>query len=734
MGKRIPILMGILLTISAIWILITSNHFVRNTMERLEDLGYDLQLMTYILTKHPQPSPSIAIIDIDDKSLAAEGQWPWPRNKMADLVNALNEQGAAVIAFDTLFPEQETNPLHEIISTLSNTQQLTPTLNEELNKYISLFDYDAIFAKSLSIGHAVLALSFTPRSLEQNELPPPLFTLPSSGADALAITKALGYISNYTPLQTAAQKAGFINIFPDKDGIIRHVPLLIQYKDNVYPSLALQAIISFLGMQPELITPVYSDKKVLEGVRIGSTNIPTSANGLTLIPFIGKSYTFPYYSATDILHHKIPSDALLGKILFVGTSATGLGDLKATAIQNPFPGVEIQASIASGILNDEFSYRPAWTYGANIVLALVFGLLATFSFPYFGPKTLGVIILVVPTGLLFINNWLWINTGYILSFLVPVILLLLIAIMNILYGYLFESRRREHLKGMFGQYVPTKHIDEMLKSGSNSFGLHGEAREMSVLFADIRNFTTLSEGLSASNLVEMLNTFFTPMTEIIFNHQGTIDKYVGDLIMAFWGAPLQDDHHAANAIASAIEMQRKVTAMQPLLKEHGWPDIHIGIGINSGTMSVGDMGSQYRRNYTVLGDAVNLASRVEGLTKFYGVNILVTENTKKDHPEFTFRFCDKVRVKGKQTGISIYEVIGYTDEMTPEAKLKLDQYDRAMNAYLHQQWDNAKQAFMQLQKTDEHHTLYQLYLDRIQTFETTPPPKDWDGIYTHTHK
>lgn len=734
MSKRIPLFFGFCLTLLSLWVLMTPNRFVRNMMERFDNLGYDLQLITYIVTKQPKPSPSVAIIDIDDKSLAAEGQWPWPRSKLAELVDALNAQGAAVVAFDMLFAEKQSNALDQLFSTLDQHQQLTDALKAELGTHADLFNDDAIFANSLANTHAVLALSFSPRDVTENQLPSPMFVLPPQGPGTLNITSAKGYISNYEPLQTAAKQAGFINIFPDKDGIIRHVPMLIQYKDGVYPSLALQAVMTFLSANPELVTPLYADKRVLEGIRIGGAIIPTDATGQTLIPFIGKSYTFHYYSATDVLHNKLPKDTLLGKILFVGTSATGLGDLKATAIQNPFPGVEIQAAVASGILNDEFSYRPAWTYGANVTLALLFGLLATFSFPYFGPKTLGSIVILLPTSLLFFNNWLWIHTGYILSFLVPVVLVLFIAITNVLYGYLFESRRREHLKNMFGQYVPSKHIDEMLKSNSKSFGLRGDDREMSVLFADIRNFTSLSEGMSAAKLVEVLNTFFTPMTEIIFNNHGTIDKYVGDLIMAFWGAPLPDADHAKHAIASALAMQKKVVEMQTILKEHGWSDTHIGIGLNSGLMSVGDMGSQYRRNYTVLGDAVNLASRVESLTKYYGVNILVTEATQMNQTEFSFRLCDKVRVKGKKSAVAIYEVVDYTINLNDAEKILLQQYDDAIQAYFKQEWERAKRLFTQLQQIDPGRQLYALYLERIASFEGKPPSLQWDGVFVHTQK
>ncbi len=534
-------------------------------------------------------------------------------------------------------------------------------------------------------------------------------------------------------LQRAAKEGGFINIFADSDGIFRHVPMLMEYKNGVYPALALQAVISYLGTSIELITPKYAGMEKLEGLKVGNTIVPLDITGQTLIPFIGASYTFPYYSATDILHNRINKNAIQGKIIFIGTSATGLGDLKATAIQNPFPGVEVQATIANGILEDDFSYRPAWTYGATVVITFLLGVLTSIVYPFLGPRILGSLTMLMPLSLLLINNWVWEQTGLVISLLVPVTLVFLSAILNMLYGYLFESRRRERLKEMFGQYVPAKHIDEMLVSSSD-YALRGEDREMTVLFADIRGFTSISEGLTATQLVELLNTYFTPMTEIIFKKRGTIDKYVGDLIMAFWGAPLKDKNHARHALQTALSMQKKTQELRPIFKEKNWPEIKIGIGINSGVMSVGDMGSQYRRNYTVLGDNVNLASRVEGLTKFYGANIIVTEATQHKQPQFVFRKLDKVRVKGKQHGIDIYELLCEAYELTPELQNELQEYHRALNAYFAKNWDESYGIMETLHAAHPHKKIYSVYLDRINTFKQNPAPDNWDGVFTHTEK
>lgn len=733
MNKRIPIFLGIILVCFAVWLFITPVKVVRSFIERLDNLGYDLQLRTRVLTTHSIANSPVAIIDIDDKSIHQEGRWPWPRGKLADLVNALKKQGAAVIAFDIFFSEHENNVADIVINQFKKNNLLTSSLDSLLEKNKYLFDQDSIFAKSLSTETTVLALGFLPRDQKQNQLPPPLLTLTPEEKNELHLITSQGYISNIPILQQAAKRAGFINIFPDNDGIIRHAPLIIEYENGIYPSLSLQAVLSFLGENIKLVTPLYGKEKRLEGIEVGYNKIPTDAKGQVLIPFMGRSYTFPFYSAIDVMQNNLPKDALLGKILFVGTSATGLGDLHATAVQNPFPGVEIQATLVYGLLKNNFSSKPEWTFGANIVITIVFGLLAAWIFPYLGPRMLGALIIILPPLLLFINNVIWEYTGLIISLLMPIFLILIIALVNIIYGYLFETLRRERLKEMFGQYVPAKHIDEMLRTTSD-YGLRGEDREMSVLFADIRNFTTISENMPASEIVDMLNTLFTPLTEIIFKHRGTIDKYVGDLMMAFWGAPLKDKYHARHALQSALEMQKKLLELQPILQQRQWPDIKIGVGINSGIMSVGDMGSRFRRNYTVLGDNVNLASRIEGLTKFYGVGIITTESTEQDQTRFIFRQLDRVKVKGKKTGVAIYEVICTQAENTPELTEELTRYHQALDYYYMQKWNDAEIILKELHQKYSDKKIYSIYLSRIEEFKNHPLPEDWDGIYVHTSK
>lgn len=732
MNKRIPIAVGMLIVLIALWVLITPTHFIRALVERLDNLGYDLQLSARALIKPDQTQNPIAIVDIDDTSIKQEGRWPWPRSKVAELVNALQQQGAAVLAFDIFFSEAQDNIGNQVLKTVSAKENIPEIVTDFFRKHQTLFDEDALLAESLKNSTSVLAISFLPRAEKQNILPAPTLNLSVKEMAQLDFYNALGYISNIPNIQNVVKNGGFINIYPDSDGIIRRAALLYRYQNNLYPSLALQSVLLYLDEKISLLNADYSGKLTLEGVQLGNRMITTDERAQVLIPFYGKSYTFPYYSATELMHGKIPKETLSGKIVFIGTSATGLGDLHATAIENPFPGVEIQATLAEALIKNNFAYKPAWVMGVNFVLTLVLGLIAAISFAYFGPRILSAIIIIGPSILLYINYAVWNETGIILSFLIPTILIVVLAVWNMIYGYLFETRKREHLKEMFGQYVPAKHIDEMLQTSGN-YGLRGEDREMSVLFADIRSFTTISEGLSAAELVNMLNTFFTPMTEIIFKYRGTIDKYVGDLIMAFWGAPLKDRNHASHAMHAALKMQLKVKELQAELAQHKWPEIKIGIGINSGLMSVGDMGSQYRLNYTVLGDSVNLASRVESLTKFYGVEIIVTEFTAHNQTRFEFRKLDRVKVKGKKAGVIIYELLGFKAETTSSQLEELKLYHAALELYYQQQWEKAEEILQNLQ-TQEPRRIYQLYLERIAEFKKSPPTHDWNGLYEHKEK
>jgi adenylate cyclase len=558
-------------------------------------------------------------------------------------------------------------------------------------------------------------------------------------AKQLSIPIFESYTSNIPLLQTAAKGAGFVNAFPDEDGVMRRALLVARYQDKIYPSLALEAIRRYTFTDSiQLVTALQGKQMVLQGLRFGDQTILTDAAGQVLIPFRGTAYSFPYYSATDILTHRVSAAALKDKLVFVGATAFGLGDLHATAVQSPYPGVEVHANVASGILNNQFPTRPAWAAGAELVILLLMGITTALLFPFLGVTLLTIITGMFSVILVMADNWLWQKQGIVLSIFLPVALIVLLAVFNMAYGYLFENRRREQLKSMFGQYVPTAHVDAMLADPAQ-YGFQGQSKEMTVLFADIRNFTAISEKMTAAQLKDMLNHYLTPMTQILFKHQGTIDKYVGDMVMAFWNAPLQDDQHARHAILAALEMQAIVVKLQTEFAEYTTEPVHIGIGVNTGLMNVGDMGSEFRRAYTVLGDAVNLASRLEGQTKYYGVGIIVGEETYA-HTQFDFLFrqLDRIKVKGKETAVAIYQPVCLLNEASEALKQKVQRHSEVLSAYFAQQWDTAEAGFKKLleqpSEQDTEKMLYAFYLARIKHMRENPPGDEWDGAYVSHEK
>jgi adenylate cyclase len=734
MSKRIPIFLGILFVIFAVWLQLTSIPSIRLVLLRLENIAYDMSLRTQLLT-HPKKlnMSSVAIVDVDDVSLNKEGRWPWPRAKLGELVHDLQAAGAVVVAFDMIFPQIEENIADEVEKEIIKEHLYNTGLDAAFKTIQPFFNNDLKFGLSMNDVDVVIGMNFFDQPRVIGVIPPPLIKLTTPDEEKLGIIEMSGVQGMAPLIAKTVKSAGFINVFPDSDGIIRRVPLLLRYQDGLYPSLALEAVRVYLLSNIKLVTGTYGNSQRLEGIELNNYVIPTDSRAQVVIPFIGKGFTYPYFSATDVLHQKIPAGSLSGKIVFVGTSAIGLGDLKATAIQNPYPGVEVHATVADGILKNNFAFKPAWAVGAEVFLIVFLGSILIFVCPYLGPRMLALFIIVFPVVLLFLNNFLREKTGLIIAIETPMALSVCIALLNLVYSHLFEARRREYIKAMFGQYVPEEHIDEMLKTGIH-YGLHGEDRDMTVLFADIRDFTSLSEHMSAEQLKDYLNAYLSPMTEVIFKYHGTIDKYVGDLIMAFWGAPLQDKKHAKHAILAALDMQNEVIQLNKVLAEKKSPPIQIGIGLNSGMMSVGDMGSQFRLNYTVLGDSVNLGSRVEGLTKYYDVKIIAAENTVHQQTHFLFRLLDRVRVKGKNQAVSIYEVICRKKESNEEIKKEIKKSDEAIHLYFQQQWEKARELFSQLSKECPNKKLYQLYLDRITAFMKDPPPLDWDGVFTLMNK
>lgn len=712
--------------------------------QRFDYLIYDLRFKLGLWLQDSQGS-SVVIIDIDESSLQRLGHWPWPRTRLAELTERLFQAGAVVVGFDVVFPEADPGPLAELL----NSQSLPAELQRSLSALSQQLDADQRFAQALAAGDTVLSFVLHQDPFSSGHLPlSPVKNLQSVPA---RLPDYASFTGNLRQLQTDSQSAGAINIHPDSDGILRRVPLLLAHQQQLYPALSMEMLRRYLLLdQIELQTQ--PDTGRLQALTLGSIRIPVNAQAEVLIPYQRES-NIPYYSAANILRQPLPD--LTGKLVLIGASAYGLHDIKATPLTHYFAGVEIHATLLNALLHGKQSAElqsaaltegEAWLTPASqrqfphqveadlpskLLLLLLSSLVLLL--PRQSPQSL---LLTAISSLLLITSLdfaLFHYLGLVLSSSQPLLLILGLSFINLACGFIGENRRKLHLKARFSQYVPPAHVEAMLKT-EQPFGMDGETRDMTVLFADIRQFTSISEQLSANELKALLNTFFTPMTRIIFEQQGTIDKYVGDMIMAFWGAPLADPQHADHAIAAALAMLAEVERLQTELKARNLPAIQIGIGINSGPMNVGDMGSEYRLAYTVLGDAVNLASRLEGQTKEYGVSLLIGEETFARQSRFVCRELDQVRVKGKQQAIVLYQPLCLTTQASPELLDRLNRHQQALDAYRSQQWSWARQLLQRLQTEQPHDKVYPLYLQRIAQLETQTLAADWDGIITRDSK
>ncbi len=731
--KLIPIMLGLAITVFLTWMQFSELPVIQSFKQRVEYIAYDFRLNASLKKPHAYDT-RIVIVDVDEKSLGVEGRWPWSRGKIAELTDKLFDAGAVVVGYDIFFSEPERNSLKEVLQRTKDIPNAA-TLQQVLSPLTSEFDNDQRLAESLSERDTILGYLFHEEDAPPvGQLPPPLVTLNKEAAQHSGIKAMSNYTASLPLLQNAAATNGFVTNWPDADGIIRRTPMVIRHGNDVYGSLSLEMAKLYMWLEEiQIKTAPINDLEAVESIILGGSTIPTDGGGFALVPYRGPKGSFPYISATDVLNNKIEEDALEGAIVIIGSTAVGIADLVATPISNIYPGVEIHATMISAILDNQFFTQPSWTAGANFTITLTLGIILALLLPFLSPLPLISVSLISGGSVIYGNFWLWQQEGFALALAWPLILIITLIAFNITYGYLRENHKRTQLKNMFGQYVPPELVETMMEE-PDAYGFEGESREMTVLFADIRGFTTLSEKLSPSELRALLNRYFTHMTEIIFKHHGTIDKYVGDMIMSFWGAPVQSPSHANNAIDAAMEMLRKTDELRPQLLAEGYPNVDIGIGLNTGMMNVGDMGSSYRRAYTVLGDNVNLGSRIEGLTKYYGVRLVVGENTRNQPNDYVFRTLDLVKVKGKTEGVHVYEPICHKAEASQQLLDEIQLLDEGLAAYRTQQWQQSTKIFTSLLKQNPEVHIYSLYLDRIEQLQMRTLSHDWDGVYERREK
>jgi adenylate cyclase len=706
---------------------------------QLEALSYDLRLK---LTMRQEIDNRIVIVDIDEKSLAAEGRWPWSRNRLARLMERLfDEYGVAVVGYDVIFAEKDDSSGLGVLErlgreTLKNDEQFRSSLGEIRAK----LDYDAIFAHSIKGRQVVLGYYFT--DLEgvnirtSGVLPPPVFTAADMSGSGANFVKMTGFGGNLSGLQQMTPVAGHFNPFIDPDGVCRRVPALIEYNGNYYETLSIAVVRTLLGSPPLLAGFPEAGKggeyRKIEWLSITDLKIPVDDRVTALVPYRGRQGTFRYVSATDVINGLVGKDVLEGAIVLVGTTAPGLMDMRSTPVSAVYPGVEVHANMIAGILDQNIKLRPAYVVGAEVLILLVSGLLLSLLLPALSPIWSMLLSLGLMSAICLLNALVW-HSNLVLPLSSSLTLVTTLFVMNMSYGFLLEARAKRQITGLFGQYVHPELVSEMSRE-PDRFSMQSRSLDMTVLFSDVCEFTSISEQLSAADLSALMNEYLSAMTEVIQKYRGTVDKYIGDAIMAFWGAPLDDPEHAHNAVKVAMDMQARAVLLRGTFAAKGWPELYLGIGVNTGTMNVGNMGSKFRMAYTAMGDAVNLGARLEGLTRQYGVGIIVGEETRARLPGIVFRELDRVRVKGRNEPVTIYEPLGEQGKLDPATVAEEVLFTHMFTHYHAREWDESLEHLNELRQLKPESALFHLYFDRIEHYRLEPPPPDWDGVFTHKTK
>ena len=664
--------------------------------------------------------PRIVIVDIDDASLARIGRWPWPRERIAALAEELfARQRAAVVGFDMVFAEPDPG--------------------------------DAALARSLAGRPAVLGffLADGPGAQRVGVLPAPVFEAAALGGRGGGFTRWSGHVANLAPLAAAAAAAGFFNVLPDLDGIVRTLPLVADVAGSHQENLAL-AMLRVWGNAP-VVRPVlpgspglggYDGLAAIELEQGGQRlRIPVDARVGVRVPYRGPGGpaggSFNYLSAADLLEGRVAAGTLSGKLVLVGSSAPGVYDLRSTPFAAVYPGVEVHANLLSGLLDGRGPVVPDWARGYEVAQLLVVTALLALLLPRLRAASAMAATLALGVALAVLDQWLYRRHGLALPLASALLLTALVYVGITGWGYVVEGARRRSLTRLFGTYVPPELVAQMARDPQR-YGMQAENRELTVMFCDMRNFTQVSEALPPEELRALVNRFFSAMTQEIRTHRGTLDKYIGDAIMAFWGAPVADADHALHAVQAALAMTARMDELNRELCGRGLPEIGLGIGINSGLVCVGDMGSDIRRSYTVMGDAVNLASRVEALTRVYGVDILLGESTRAAIGErLPVAEVDRVRVKGKQVAVTLFTPL--TAAMSRQQRIadEMRLWQLALACYRQQDAKQALTSLEALRHAFGSSALSGLYCqlgERIARWADHPEPSDWDGTRTFDSK
>jgi len=701
----------------------------------LENKLYDV----FILNAHTKYKETrVAIVDIDEYSLETFGQWPWPRYRVALLLKKIQMAGALAVGNDILFGEPDGTSPAVIKKMLKRDLKIDVDFK---GLPPELMDNDQLFSNVLGTGPFALGYSFYFKGDEINArqatglLPLKISEVRQAGAEtAMSYMISASHVIPPLPdFLTQCPHAGFMNTLTDSDGVLRRVPLMISWQGNIYPHLSLATLLRALkGRIPDPMVKI--SRGGIESMKIGNTILPLEAGGSMLINYKGPSHTFPYLSAGHVLEDKIPPGFLENKIVFLGSSAAGLMDIRVSPLDEVFPGVEVNATIVDNILNQDFITIPDWIPGMELFLILFWGIVTTFLIGWADARLMLPVMALLGAGAWYSSLWFLKTRQIWVSPFFPILgLAANFSVLN-LFKFWFSERKKKFYRSAFSKYVSKAVVDQISES-PEKMSLEGEEKEMSIMFADIRSFTSLSEKLTPTQVTMLLHDYFTPVTRSIIKNHGTLDKFIGDAVMCFWNAPLDVKDHQKLAVKTGFEMLDSLVGLNQIFIDKYGIEIDIGIGIHVGRCRVGNMGSADLFDYTIIGDNVNLTSRLEGLTKFYGVKLIVSQPITACLPDtMLYQELDQVRVKGKMEPVAIYTLFQPGSDERQELEGELTAHFQAINVYKERQFSRAKTLFEGLCLRYPHRKIYSIYLSRCEFFIQSPPQDGWDGVFVHKTK
>jgi adenylate cyclase len=698
----------------------------------------ELRLRTFDLFQvlHPreQTVRPVVIADIDEASLKEVGQWPWPRTVVADLTTRLHDLGAVAVGFDIVFAEPDR------MSPAVAAGSFRGLDAETREKLAALPSNDTVFADAIKkAGNVIVGQAGAPDPAPRADAEMTLRTgFAIRGPDPRPFLVTFpGLLRNVLPIEQAAAGRGLFSIKPEHDGIVRRVPVVMQAQDELVPSLTMEMlrVVSRAGA-----ILVRTDQTGVRAVAVPGLEVPTDGHGQFWVHF-NKIDPARYVSAADVLHGRVPADRIRGRLVLIGTSAVGLLDIKTTPVEPAMPGVEVHAQILENVLTKSALTQPGYAIGAEIVAAVVLGLAIIIAAPMLPAAVVVALGAIMIAGLVGMSWYFFAVHHFLIDFTYPLISCWLIYLVLTFVNYFREQQLRQQIRHAFGFYVSPALVEQLARS-PEKLVLGGEERRMTILFSDVRGFTTISEHYKddPQGLTHLMNRFLTPLTDAILERKGTIDKYIGDAIMAFWNAPIDDAEHEAGACDAALEMLARAEALNVELKREAetsggvYMPLRIGIGLNSGPCVVGNMGSDFKFNYSVLGDTVNLASRLESRTKDYRLSLVIGSRTaEKARAKFATMEIDLIQVKGKKQPELVFTVLGRTEVADdPRCGQLCDLNAQMLAAYRKQHWDEAQSLIDRCRKVANGFGvdgLYDMYAERIEVYRAAPPPPDWTGVY-----